>query len=95
MSLRDDPRKQIKYLKYIGTAMVSGGAFFTLVFPTLLTTIMGSIMVVKEGSFFTSMWAAPPIGIPVKTFLFSVENPDEFKLGGKIKLKQMGPYVFE
>ncbi len=91
----NDPRKQAKYLKYMGIAMAGVGSVITLAFPTILTTIMGSLMVVKEGNFFTPLWTDIPIGIPVKTYVFSVENPEEFKLGAKIRLKQMGPYTYE
>ena len=95
MGIMNDPRKQAKYLKYLGVAMTGGGVVITLAFPTMLTALLSSLMVLKEGSSLTSLWAEPPIGVPMNTYVFSVENPEEFKLGAKIRLKQMGPYTYE
>jgi len=95
MGLRDDPQMQAKYLKYLGYLMTVGGGVITVAFPSILTGIMGYLMVINEGGLITPLWEAPPIGVPIKTYVFSVENPDEFMLGQKAKLKQMGPYVFE
>jgi hypothetical protein len=91
----DPTARRAKQLRRAGYAMTGTGAVITLLFPTIFNFILGSLLVVKEGNIFTPIWKAPPIGVPVKLYVFSIQNPKEFLEGQKAELKQMGPYVYE
>ncbi|XP_075167837.1 sensory neuron membrane protein 1-like [Haematobia irritans] len=49
----------------------------------------------KPGSETRQMWEKFPISIKFSIYVFNVTNPDECQNGGKPKLQEVGPFVFE
>lgn len=52
-------------------------------------------MVLKENTLLFNLWKTPDIPIPMKLYIFQIDNPDDFVDGKKAKLVQKGPYVYE
>lgn len=52
-------------------------------------------VILKPGTQMREMYDDLPFPLIFKVYLFHVENPDEVHLGGKPKLREVGPYVFE
>lgn len=41
------------------------------------------------------MWTIPPFAVTFKVYLFNVTNPYEVMNGGKPRVQEIGPYVFD
>jgi len=53
------------------------------------------VLTMSEGSFIFNLWLKPPVPVYLKVYIFNVTNAEEFLKGGvKLKLQQVGPYVY-
>lgn len=42
------------------------------------------------------LWKKPPIQIYIKVYIFNITNMEEFLKGGvKLKVEEIGPYVYQ
>ncbi|XP_059483274.1 lysosome membrane protein 2-like [Neocloeon triangulifer] len=60
-----------------------------------LNAVVNYVLTMSEGSFIFKLWLKPPVPVFLKVYIFNVTNADEFLKGGvKLKLEQVGPYVY-
>ena len=83
-----------KYMKRGGT-MACIGCSLWLFSPFILNWLFSQIMVLKENTLLFNLWKTPDIPIPIKLYIYHIDNPDDFVDGKKAKLVQKGPYVYE
>ncbi|KAM3963725.1 scavenger receptor class B member 3 [Aphomia sociella] len=79
-----------------GSVLVLIGAILAAAWPSLFMTQLKKIMVVTNESMSYEMWREPPIQMYLECFLFNISNVNELISGKnkKIRVEQMGPYVF-
>ena len=49
----------------------------------------------KEDSSSTAKWLQPAVRPKLRLYFFNMTNVEDFKLGAKPALKEVGPYVYE
>uniref|UniRef100_UPI0037E9605A lysosome membrane protein 2-like isoform X2 n=1 Tax=Semicossyphus pulcher TaxID=241346 RepID=UPI0037E9605A len=74
--------------------VVGIGLFVGQVFRTLMHNRLKKEIVLVEGSRVFESWKRPPPPVYMEFFFFNVTNVDEFLLGAKPDLKQVGPYTY-
>lgn len=52
---------------------------------------------VYQGSFLFKLWEKPPLDVFIKVYVFNVTNVEAFLNGtdDKLKLQEVGPYVYQ
>ncbi|XP_039956690.1 sensory neuron membrane protein 1-like [Bactrocera tryoni] len=64
-------------------------------FPKLLNKMIKGQLNLKPGSEPRQMWEKFPIALNFSIYVFNVTNPDEVQNGGKPRVQEVGPFVFE
>jgi scavenger receptor class B, member 1 len=49
----------------------------------------------KPGGFLRGIWTDVPFPLDFRINIFNLTNPDEFLNGGKPRVHEIGPYMFE
>ncbi|XP_011292727.1 sensory neuron membrane protein 1-like [Musca domestica] len=71
------------------------GISLGVAFPHLFKKLIKSQINLKPGSDSRKMWEKFPIYIKFSIYVFNVTNPQEVQDGGKPRLQEVGPFVFE
>ncbi|XP_074546783.1 lysosome membrane protein 2-like isoform X1 [Halichoeres trimaculatus] len=74
--------------------VVGIGLFVGQVFRTLMHERLKKEIVLVEGSRVFESWKTPPPPVYMEFFFFNVTNVDEFLLGAKPEVNQIGPYTY-
>lgn len=75
--------------------MVIGGFLALYMFTPLVNSIIESKVTLQPGSEVTEAWIKPPLSPFLKIYYFNVTNAEEYLSGGKLKVEEIGPYVYE
>lgn len=75
--------------------MLIGGLLALFLFDSLVDAIISSKVKLVPGSEVAEAWMNPPVQPKLKIYYFNVTNPEEYLAGGKIKLEEVGPFVYE
>ncbi|PZC71095.1 protein croquemort [Helicoverpa armigera] len=80
-----------------GSFMVVSGAVMVIFWPPLFTTQLQKMMTLSPDSMSFSIWRETPIPMYLEIFFFNISNVDEIVAGTatKVRVEEMGPYVFE
>ncbi|XP_042182373.1 lysosome membrane protein 2 [Oncorhynchus tshawytscha] len=70
------------------------GLVVTQVFQTLIHNRLKKEITLTEGSRVFETWKNPPPPVFMQYFFFNVTNPDEFLVGAKPIVSQVGPYTY-
>ncbi|CAB3238793.1 unnamed protein product [Arctia plantaginis] len=80
-----------------GAAAVVVGAVMAVFWPPIFITQLQRMMVLTNESMSFEIWRETPIPMYLEFFFFNITNVDEMKSGNKdikLKVEQVGPYVF-
>ncbi|XP_034102036.1 sensory neuron membrane protein 1-like [Drosophila albomicans] len=86
------------YLKVVVVSFVVlllGALIGFLAFPMLFQELVKRSVNLKPGSETRQMWEKLPFPMIFKLYVFNVSNPQEIEAGGKPRLQEVGPLVFE
>jgi len=75
--------------------MVTGGLLVLFLFSSLVNAIISSKVQLVPGSEVAEAFLNPPVKPLLKVYYFNVTNPEEYLAGGKIKLDEIGPFVYQ
>jgi len=78
-----------------GLCMIIGGLLAAFLFDSLVNAIIVSKVPLLPGTDIAKAWISPPVKPLLKIYYFNVTNPQEYLEGGKIRLEELGPYVYE
>lgn len=77
-----------------GIAIIAISVLVFIDFDDLYEERVKSQMIIEDGSVSYDNWIEPKVIDSIKYYFFELENPKEFLLGKKAKVKEVGPYVF-
>lgn len=66
-----------------------------LIVPNLLHYLLRKSLVLKPEGALRKLWEKAPFAVDFKIYMFNVTNPEEVTKGGKPKIQEIGPYIFE
>ncbi|KAJ6635575.1 Sensory neuron membrane protein 1 [Pseudolycoriella hygida] len=72
-----------------------GILFGYVLFPSLFKGMIAKKIGLKPGSEIRELYTKVPFPIDFKMYLFNITNKDEVTNGGKPRVQEIGPYVFE
>lgn len=72
-----------------------GIIFGFVAIPLTMKGIISKALQLSVGSETREIYLKPPFPLLFKVYLFNVTNPEEVTSGGKPKLEEVGPYIFE
>jgi len=75
--------------------MLIGGFLALYMFSPLVNSIIESKLALEPGSDVTNAWIKPPLSPFLKIYYFNVTNAEEYLSGGKLRVQEIGPYVYE
>lgn len=78
-----------------GVCLIIGGLLAAFLFETLVDAIIVSKVPLLPGTDIAKAWMSPPVKPLLKIFYFNVTNPQEYLSGEKIRVEELGPYVYE
>jgi len=78
-----------------GVSLIIGGFLALYLFEPLVKSIIENTVPILPDSDVTKAWIAPPIRPVLKIYYFNVTNPEEYLSGGKLRVQEIGPYVFQ
>lgn len=78
-----------------GISLLIGGLLTLFLFTSLVNSIISSKVQLLPGSEVAEAWINPPVKPFLKVYYFNVTNPEEYLAGAKIKLQEVGPFVYE
>jgi len=78
-----------------GLCLIIGGLLAAFLFQNLVDAIITSKVPLLPGTDIAKAWVAPPVKPLLNIYYFNVTNPQEYLTGAKIRLAEVGPYVYE
>jgi len=78
-----------------GVCLIIGGLLAAFLFETLVNAIIVSKVPLLPGTDISKAWISPPVKPLLKIYYFNVTNPEEYLSGKKLRLQEIGPYVYE
>lgn len=84
-------QKLIRYGSIIGLV----GFVLVLILPGIFNAGIRSQMKLVQGGEMFKNWMNLPLPVTTKFHFFHVMNPEEAMNGAKVKLREVGPFVFE
>jgi len=92
------PQRKIFFLIWglvCGVSLIIGGILALYLFEPLVKSIIVNTVPILPNSDVTKVWITPPIRPVLKIYYFNVTNSEEYLSGGKLRVQEIGPYVFE
>ncbi|XP_030557984.1 sensory neuron membrane protein 1-like [Drosophila novamexicana] len=86
------------YLKVIIVSFVVlllGALIGFLAFPLLFKELVKRSVNLKPGSETRQLWEKMPFPLTFKIYVFNVTNAQDIEMGGKPKLQEVGPFVYD
>ncbi|XP_070066704.1 sensory neuron membrane protein 1 [Drosophila virilis] len=86
------------YLKVIIVSFVVlllGALIGFLAFPMLFKELVKRSVNLKPGSETRQLWEKMPFPLTFKIYVFNVTNAQDIEMGGKPKLQEVGPFVYD
>lgn len=78
-----------------GVCLIIGGLLAAFLFQNLVDAIIRSKVPLLPGTDIAKAWVSPPVKPLLKIYYFNVTNPQEYLAGEKLRLTELGPYVYE
>jgi len=78
-----------------GVCLIIGGLLAAFLFQNLVDAIIRSKVPLLPGTDIAKAWVSPPVKPLLKIYYFNVTNPQEYLAGEKLRLAELGPYVYE
>ena len=78
-----------------GVFLIIGGFLSCFFFSTLVNYIIESKVALLPGTEVSNAWIAPPIKPLLKIHYFNATNSEEYLAGGKLRVEEIGPFVYE
>jgi len=78
-----------------GVFLIIGGFLSCFLFSTLVNYIIESKVALLPGTEVSNAWIAPPIKPLLKIHYFNATNSEEYLAGGKLRVQEIGPFVYE
>jgi len=78
-----------------GVLLVIGGFLSCFLFSTLVNYIIESKVALLPGTEVSQAWMSPPLTPLLKIYYFNATNAEEYLNGGKLRVEEVGPFVYE
>merc|ERR1712042_206210 len=78
-----------------GVCLIIGGLLAAFLFQNLVDAIIRSKVPLLPGTDISKAWISPPVKPLLKIYYFNVTNPQEYLAGQKLRVAEVGPYVYE
>jgi scavenger receptor class B, member 1 len=68
-----------------------------MIFPNIPHLLNIQQFQIKRGKYLFNVWQKPPVDVILSIYLFNATNANEFMSGKdkKLKLEEIGPYVYQ
>jgi len=78
-----------------GVCLIIGGLLAAFLFDVLVNAIIASKVPLLPGTDIAKAWMKPPVKPLLKIYYFNVTNPKDYLSGEKVRVEEIGPYVYE
>jgi len=78
-----------------GVLLIIGGFLSCFLFSTLVNYIIESKVALLPGTEVSQAWMSPPLTPLLKIYYFNATNAEEYLTGGKLRVEEVGPFVYE
>ena len=78
-----------------GVLLLIGGFLSCFLFSTLVNYIIESKVALLPGTEVSQAWMSPPLTPLLKIYYFNATNAEEYLTGGKLRVEEVGPFVYE
>ena len=78
-----------------GVLLIIGGFLSCFLFSTLVNYIIESKVALLPGTEVSQAWISPPLTPLLKIYYFNATNAEEYLNGGKLRVQEVGPFVYE